>query len=132
MMMGVYISETAWDLSTPEFGKWFDRMSEDMDMEGCTTAIELESLLKSEIRVSKNKARDSKVGVVRAYHAYRAEQLFKALEKDFAGRAIREAVLHPQGYISLTLQYGRKDAIRMRIAQQRAKVRARRGFKIAI
>jgi hypothetical protein len=124
------LSETMWDLSTPEFGKLFARASEDFDLEGCTTPQQIDNALKHEIRKSKDKTNKSKVGVVRAYHAYRTEQLDKLIEKDFAGRAIAEANKNPKGLIAQTLLHGRKEALRRIFAQKRAQVRAKQGFKI--
>ena len=61
---------------------------------------------------------------------YRAEQIDKLIEHDFAGRAIFEANRAPKGIIANTLRYGRKEAQKRIIAQKRAQVRAWGGFKV--
>ena len=62
---------------------------------------------------------------------YRAEQIDKLIEHDFAGRAIFEGNIAPKGIIANTLRYGRKEALRRILAQKRAAVRAgRAGSKL--
>ena len=62
---------------------------------------------------------------------YRAENINKLMEHDFAGRAIFEANIAPKGIIANTLRYGRKEALKRILAQKRVAVRAgRAGFKL--
>lgn len=54
---------------------------------------------------------------------YRAEQINKLMEHDFAGRAIFEGNRAPKGIIANTLRYGREEALKRILAQKRAEVR---------
>jgi len=61
--------------------------------------------------------------VMAAQRRYRADQIDKLIEHDFAGRAIFEANRAPKGIIAMTLRYGKKEAKKRIIAQKRAEVR---------
>ena len=116
-------------VSRPEFGKIFERTSWQVDFGGATTALGINNRMKIEIHRAKNKVKQSKIGVIREFHGFSAEQLDKLIAHDFAGRTVFEANLAPKGIIAQTLLYGREEGKKKVLAQQRAQVRSRSGFK---
>lgn len=119
-----------WDRSRPEFAEIFDRTSQEINLEGCTTPLQINRVLNKETARAKVKAKLSKVAVQRAYMAWVAEQLDKLIHKDFSGRAIYEANRAPREIIAQTLVYGRVEARKRVLAMKRDKVRSNSGFKI--
>ena len=113
-----------------EFGKIFDRVSHEVELESATTALAINNRMKVEIHRDKNKAKQAKVRIVREYNAYSAEQLDKLQAHDFAGRAIWEANKEPKGIIAQTLLYGRTEARKRVLSQKRAQVRSKSGFRV--
>lgn len=111
-------------ISRYEYRKIFRRLTTDIDLEGCTSALGIELALKDARDISKAKYKISRTEAVRVRHGKRAEWLDSLIEHDFSGRAIFESRLYPTGSIALTLKYGRQEADRI-IAQRRAAMRLR-------
>lgn len=112
-------------LSRPEFHGIFDRVSMDVELEGATTAISIENRLKVERHYAKTRAKTAKRRYARRFYKFKAEELDRLLEHDFAGRAIYTANIDPKGIVAQTLLYGRGEARRRILAQKRAAIRAR-------
>jgi hypothetical protein len=110
-----------------EFHKIFDRVSENIDLKGRTSALAIELKLKDVRDRSKAKFKIYKASAKRVEAGRRAEWLDTLIEHDFAGRTIFEAIRNPRGMIALTLKHGRQEARQRILAQRRAELRAR-GF----
>lgn len=112
-----------------EFHAIFDRVSSNIDLEGCTSALAIELALKEVRDQSKAKAKINRTAARRMEFGKRAEWLDTLLEHDFAGRAIFEARRNPQGSIALTLIYGRQQARQRIEAQKKAALRSRLTYR---
>jgi hypothetical protein len=113
---------------TPEFHGIFDRVSAYVELAGAKTPIRIENRMRVEIHRAKSIAKDIKAARLlnlRKHYWFRAEQLDKLKEHDFADRAIFEANKDPNGFIAKTLLYGREEAMRQIKAQKRAALRTR-------
>jgi len=120
-------------VSRPEFHRIFDRVSMDIDLQGATNAVSIENRLKVARHMSKTRAKAAKVTLGRQFYGFKAEELDKLIEHDFAGRAIFEAHREPKGIIALTLIHGRQMAQQRILAQKRAALRwvlAQRGLGV--
>lgn len=120
-----------------EFGELFDRLSGQIDLQGCTTAalleaklIEVRDMHKTQYNIAKESVH-ARVRAKAAVYARKAEQLDTLIENNFAGRTIYEAGKNPRGMIAMTLKYGKQEARRRILARQRAELRytlAQRGI----
>jgi hypothetical protein len=107
-----------------EFHKIFDRVSQNIDLQHCTSALAIELALREARDKSKVLSKRNRVKASRVEFGRQAEWLDTLIEHDFAGRAIFEATRNPRGSIALTLMYGRQEARRIQ-AQRRAQLRSR-------
>ena len=115
-------------VSRPEFAGIFDRVSAVVELAGVKTPIRIENRMRVEIHRAKSIAKDIKdarLRRLRKHYWFRAEQLDKLKEHDFAGRTIYEAHRDPNGVIAQTLLYGREEAQKRIRAQKRAALRTR-------
>jgi len=108
-----------------EFHLIFDRVSMNIDLKGCTSALAIERALKEVRDRSKAKFKIVRDRARRVKYGRRAEWLDTLIENDFAGKAIFEAHRNPHGIIAMTLTYGRQEAQQRILAQRRAQLRAR-------
>lgn len=99
-------------ISRPEFHGIFDRVSMDVELKGATTAVGIENRLRIARHYAKTKAKAAKKWFMRKSYGFRAEELDKLIEHDFAGRSIHEAIVWPIGKVADTLLYGREEALR--------------------
>ena len=111
-------------LSRPEFSGIFNRVSMDIELKGATSSVGIENRLKIARHYSKTRAKVAKKAFMRKSYGFKAEELDKLIEHDFAGRAIYEANRDLKGKIAETLMYGREEALKR--AKVRAKARIRR------
>lgn len=112
-------------ISRPEFAGIFHRVSLDIDLKYCTSALAIEQALIEARSRCKAKSKISRTAAGRARYGRRAEWLDTLIESDFAGRAIFEAHRNPHGIIAMTLIYEREEAQQRILAQRRAQLRAR-------
>ncbi|MCW4004578.1 MAG: hypothetical protein NWE95_11775 [Candidatus Bathyarchaeota archaeon] len=110
------------------FHQIFERVSLEVDLTGCTTANAINNRLKIARHQAKTMAKTAKTPFARKRWWFKAEELDKLLEHDFAGRAIFEARRNSRGIIALTLIYGRKTAREKIQAQKKAALRYRFDF----
>jgi len=110
-------------ISRPEFAGIFDRVTMDVDLKGCTSAIQIGNYLKIARHYAKTKSKESKWEFNRRAYGFKAEEFDKLLEYDFAGRVISEAQREPKGIVALTLIHGRQMAQQRILAQKRAALR---------
>jgi hypothetical protein len=111
-----------------EFAGIFDRVTAVVELAGATNATRIENRMKIEIHRSQSISKDIKdlrLRRLRKHYWWKADQLDKLKEHDFAGRAIFEANRDPNGFIAKTLLYGREEAMRQIKAQKRAEIRAK-------
>lgn len=94
-------------------------------MRGATTAISIDNRLKVTRHYAKTRAKTSRRRYVRKFYGFKAEELDKLVEHNFADRAIYQANIRPKGIIHQTLLYGREEARKRILAQRRSYVRAR-------
>lgn len=107
------------------FHQIFDRISLEVNLTGCRSAVAIENRLK----VARHQAKTlAKTEPARKYWWFKAEELDKLIEHDFAGRAIFLANRYPRGIIALTLIFGRKTARQKIQAQRRVAARPRLDF----
>ena len=111
-----------------EFAGIFDRVTAVVELAGATTPTRIENRMKIELHRAKRIGKDIKdvrLRNLRRYYLFKADQLDKLKEHDFAGRAIFEANRDPSSFIAKTLIYGREEAMRQIKAQKRAEIRTK-------
>jgi hypothetical protein len=110
-----------------EFHAIFDRVSTNIDLKGCTSALAIEIALAEARDKSKVKFKTYRMKAKKVRFGRKAEWLDTLVEHDFAGRAIFEAHRNQRGLIALTLIHGRQKAQRI-LAQRRAEYRSRLAY----
>ena len=113
-----------------EFHEIFDRVSANIDLEGCTSALAIEEKMEEVRGKCKAKSKINRTKTGRARYGRRASWLDNLIENDFAGRTIFEARSNPRGLIALTLTYGRQEAQQRILAQRKAAIRSRLAYGV--
>jgi hypothetical protein len=108
-----------------EFIPAFDRLSEEIDFEGCRTPDDIHDRIKH-----KQKANDFRAsnGILRTHISKKTAhnqnaQLQKLIDNDFGSYVIAHARRHPDGIVKLTLYYGKDRAIDILLARARKRMR---------
>ena len=101
-----------------EFHFIFDRVTRTVSLKGCTSVNDINKRIKNKVKQIKKEAHKKRGGKAR----YSVSQLRKLLFRGFGRRTINEAIVDPNGKISLTLQHGRKKAREILLARARKRL----------
>lgn len=109
-----------------EFHRIFEQVSDDIDLTGKTTAVQIERELVKNREYCLRKYERATSAKERAMYITYAVRFNQLIEQGFAERTIREASKDPNGFIAVTLKYGISAArLRKLLAQKRAQNRMR-------
>jgi len=99
-----------------EFMGIFARVTAWIDMEGATTREEINRRFEASLKGTDYLERRGYLSMkAAANRRIKMKSLLSAKNPDFATRTIMEARRHPDGFVNLTLHYGRDKAFTMRI-----------------
>lgn len=106
-------------MSDREFQPIFHRFSRTVSLKGCISTNDINQRITKKINRFKKepKEKTAKKGA-----RYNISQLRKLQRRGIARRIINEAIVEPDGYVALTLRYGRKKAEEIRLAQARKRL----------
>lgn len=110
-------------ISSAEFHKIFNRVTEYIDLKGKFTVEEIEEELRKARKKCLKLRRKAETSQDRAKFKRAAIGYANLLEHDFASRVVYEAKVNPKHLVDMTLRYGKKEAKRRILAQKRAKIR---------
>jgi hypothetical protein len=110
-------------LSSPEFHKIFNRVTEYIDLKGKFMVEEIEEELRKAREKCLKLRRKAETSQDRAKFKRSAIGYGNLLEYGFSSRVVYEANVNPKGIVAMTLKYGKKVAKRRILAQKRAQIR---------
>lgn len=106
-----------------EFHEIFDRTTDVVDLEGKGTVLAIEKALWRVREYCRRRYQKAETARERARFKTAKTAYDNLLQHGFARRAIREAKLAPNGFVALTLRFGKAEARRRSLAQSRTKTR---------
>ncbi len=106
-----------------EFADIFDRTTDNVDLKGKLTELEIEKALLQARESCRRRYHNAQTERERIQFKNAKVRYDNLLQYGFARRAIHEASLEPQGFISMTLQFGKVEAKRRILAQKRSQIR---------
>jgi len=106
-----------------EFHEIFDRVSSNVDLKGKFTVIEIEKALWRVREYCRRGYQKSETARERARFKIAKVSYDNLLQHGFAHRVIEEASLDPQGFIAMTLRFGKIEARRRLLAQKKTRMR---------
>ena len=95
-------------ISSPEFHKIFNRVTEYIDLKGKFTVEEIEEELRKARKKCLKLRRKAETSQERAKFKRAATGYGNLLEHGFAARSVYEANASPKGIVAMTLRYGKK------------------------
>jgi hypothetical protein len=110
-------------ISSYEFSKIFDRTTDYVDLEGKGTVSEIEKTLWRVREYCRQRYQKAETAAERARFKAAKMAYDNLLQHGFARRAIREALLEPEGFVALTLRFGKVEAKQRSLAQRRTQAR---------
>jgi hypothetical protein len=113
-------------ISSYEFHEIFDRVTVYIDLEGKCTEYEIQKSLEFARDKCRRLAEKAKTAKERNSLKRDAISYNNLVQNRFAARVIEEATNNPDGIIALTLLYGKAEAKQRILAQERARIRAKR------
>jgi hypothetical protein len=111
------------NVSSYEFGKIFDRTTDYIDLEGKGTVSAIERALWRAREYCRRRYQRAETEAQRARFKAAKMAYDNLLQHGFARRAMREALREPEGFVALTLRFGKAEARRRLLAQSRTKAR---------
>lgn len=106
-----------------EFHKIFRRLSYDVNLKGAFTPEDIDERMERGRKNFKEYAKEATKKSVRRKLRKKAKAIEILQDKGFAEATIAEANRNRYGIVNLTLNYGRKRALEMKLAFERAKLR---------
>lgn len=106
-----------------EFHDIFDRTTNYVDLKGKFTVLEIEKALLQTREYCRRRYHNADTESERARFKMAKVRYDNLLQHGFARRTVREASFEPQGFIGMTLRFGKMEAKRRLDAQRRSRMR---------